>query len=156
MPRRRPISQATSEHVVATPKKATAKKSEVIDETAVPVVQSEIEDSNETLVADTPTPEPEVPVDAPVEASRTVSTPAGPVETKEAPQPSYRPEGAPNGLILKQGDPVRLEGEDAGIAVIVKRDVYREVYPSNSRRPSYVLVYPRGARVLKSTLQRLP
>lgn len=80
------------------------------------------------------------------------------VETKIQPHPQMRSqdvrEGVPNGLILGPDDPIRLEGEDTGTEVIVSRDVYRKVYPRNTKRPTYILLYPRGTRVVKSTLVR--
>jgi hypothetical protein len=81
------------------------------------------------------------------------------VETKVQPHddpPQYRvKEGEPNGLILGPNDPIVLEGEDTGSEVIIKRDVFRKVYPRGTKRPSYILLYPAGMRVAKSTLQRV-
>ncbi len=106
------------------------------------------------------TPEPEVVKPAKPRTSRKVDTPdTGVIETKEEPQPApvFRTdhrEGVPNGLIIGQHDPLMLEGDDDGISITVTRDVYRKVYPYGSRRPSYILLYPRGAKVAKSLLQR--
>ena len=110
-----------------------------------------------------PAPEPE-PVPEPVAAkdttSRKVETPdTGVVETKEQPQPA-RPvppsslrEGVPDGIILNQNDPVVIEGDDDGVSIIVSRDVYRKIIPFNANRPTYILLYARGTKVLKSRLQ---
>lgn len=101
---------------------------------------------------------------APAPVSRqVVSDDVGPVETKEEPRPAPKPvlatppaavEGVPNGIILEPNEDVYLEGDDDGIAVVVSRDVYRKTYPYGSRRPSYLLLYPRGARVAKTALQK--
>lgn len=64
-------------------------------------------------------------------------------------------ESIPSGLILGPKEPLRIEGESDGLDVIVSRDIYRVVYPGGSKRPSFVLLHPRGARILKSTLQRI-
>lgn len=101
------------------------------------------------------------PVKAEKPKPRTVKSDLGTMETKEAPQPPqpkpYVPahqEGIPNGIILEPKEAVRLEGDDDGVTVTVSRDVYRKVYPQGALRPSYVLLYPRGAKVMKSLLQR--
>lgn len=86
--------------------------------------------------------------------SAVIPTPVGIVETKEQPQPQTPIEGAPPGLILRNGEDVVIDGMDMGQFVIVKQDVYREVYPRGTKRPSYFLLYHRGQRVLKSTLVR--
>ena len=111
------------------------------------------------------TPDVETPdVVAKPTPSRKVDTPdTGVIETKEEPQPvkpapateqwDHR-EGVPSGVILGPNDPITLEGDDDGITVTVSRDVYRKVYPQGARRPSYILLYPRGMRVVKSLLQR--
>lgn len=110
-----------------------------------------------------PVPEPEPapePVAAKATTSRKVETPdTGVVETKEQPQPA-RPippsslrEGVPDGIILEQGQPVMIEGDDDGVAIIVSRDVYRKIIPFNANRPTYILLYARGTKVLKSRLQ---
>lgn len=96
------------------------------------------------------------PVDtAPAEPlPREVASDVGVVDTKEHPQPDYsHVEGVPDGIILAPGEPLRLEGDDDGTAVTVTRDVYRVVYPLGARRPTYVLLYPRGRMVPKSLLQ---
>lgn len=109
----------------------------------------------------------ETVVESKPRTSRKVDTPdVGVVETKEEPRPAkptmmanrapQKPyvEGVPNGIIIEPGEDVYLEGDDDGVTVTVSRDVYRKVQPSNTRRPSYVLLYPRGAKVVKSTLQK--
>jgi hypothetical protein len=90
----------------------------------------------------------------PEDKSAVIPTPVGIVETKEQPQPQRPAENAPPGLILRNGEDVTIDGMDMGQFVIVKQDVYREVYPRGTRRPSYFLLYHRGQRVLKSTLVR--
>ena len=143
MPRRRPISSQQ------TPK--TTSTSETPDSVVLPAIEKEIE-----IVAAEPE-NIEVVIPAPKEkAPRAVATDIGTVETKEAPRPSYRDEGAPNGLILEEGEPVRLEGEDDGVAIVVKRDVYRRYYPRGTTRPSYMLLHKGGSRILKSTLKQVP
>lgn len=97
---------------------------------------------------------------APAAKSRKVATPdTGVVETKEQPRPerptppASAPEGVPDGIILEPGDPVRIEGDDDGVAIIVSRNVYRKIIPFNAKRPTYILLYARGTQVLKSRLQ---
>ncbi len=92
----------------------------------------------------------------PVVASKPVESPVAekPVETPAPPKYVVH-EVAPKGLILEAGEPLRIEGEVDGHEIIVLRDIYRRVYPSSAKRPSYLLVYPRGARVPKSLLQKL-
>lgn len=142
MPRRRPISSQS------TPKTST---SETPDSVVLPAIEKEIE-----IVAAEPE-NIELVIPAPkVKASRAVATDIGVVETKEAPRPVYRDENAPNGMIIEEGEPIRLEGEDDGVAIIVKRDVYRRYYPRGTTRPSYMLLYKSGSRILKSTLKQIP
>lgn len=155
MPRRRPQTQATNTNVTATdvnaPKVATPKVKKVSYEVIATVVQPEIE----TEILPVVEPEPVVVKEAPVTVSKKVSTDLGVVDTKEEPRP-YTPHWtAPNGLILQANDPIKIEADDHGTYVVVKQDVYREVYPTNSKRPSYFLLYNKGAHVLKSTLQAL-
>lgn len=117
---------------------------------------TDIEATTEADPVDVAVEELEVVVEAPVTQSKTISTDVGPVTTKEQPQPTMPLEGVPDGIILGPDDPLRIEAEDHGIIVIVKRDVYRMTYPRRSKRPSYILLYPRGSQVLKSTLVPLP
>jgi hypothetical protein len=143
MPRRRPISSQS------TPK--TTSPSDTPDSVVLPAIEKEIE----IVVAEPEIIEVVMPARK-EKAPRAVATDIGVVETKEAPRPAYRDEGAPSGMILEPNEPIRLEGEDAGIAVIVKRDVYRKFYPRGTKRPSYMLLYKSGSRVLKSTLMQIP
>ena len=146
MPRRRPRPAVSSD---------TASVS------AEPVVEDAIEvnETNETS-------EPDAVIAAAFEAApepapkrpRAVKTTVGMVETKEAPQPAVDPyvarEPAPPGIILSADEPLRLEGNDMGVEVLVTQDVYRMTFPNGARRPSYILLYPRGARVPKTLLER--
>lgn len=151
MPRRRPQIQAVSDHVVAPSETTSAKTVKVTDETVIEVIQSEIEIDIPLVVEEVV----EVAVEAPVNKSKRISTDLGVMDTKEEPRSSTPDTGAPNGLILSATEPVRIEADDYGNYVVVKRDVYRKVYPLNSKRPSYYLIYTKGSRVLKSTLQAL-
>lgn len=127
-----------------------ARTPEVVDEAPIPLVESEIENTDETLVIEE---QPvEVAPEAPVMAARAVSTDVGVVDTKEAPRPQIRQEGAPDGLILEPGEPVIIEGDDFGHFIVVKQDVYRKAFPNNARRPSYIMLYARGSQILKSQL----
>ena len=92
-------------------------------------------------------PEPE---SKPSPKPRTVKADVGTVETKEEPQPLR--EGVPDGLILGPNEPLRVEGDDNGVSIVVRRDIYREVYPLRAKRPSYVLMYAKGTEILKSRL----
>ena len=102
-------------------------------------------------LATAPTPDPEP------DASSTPEIPV--IWTKIQPHPDagdYRVrEGEPKGLILGPNDPVRLTGKDTGTEVIVDQDIYRRVHPRNTKRPTYVLLYPKGMKVAKSTLTRV-
>lgn len=134
MPRRRASIQAPSKN-----------------ETDNSIVQSDSQETADEVVVEESV-EAEIVVEAPVKQSKTIATEVGPITTKEAPRPENPLDGVPDGLILEPNDPLRIEGDDMGNVVIVKRDIYRKVFPRRSTRPSYVLVYPRGAQVLKSTL----
>lgn len=153
MPRRRPQIQSTSDHVTAPENKPRVQTKKVQDETPVDVVESKIENEDAPVVEQAPEPEPVK--ESPVKASKTISTDMGTVETKEEPQPFTPHWSAPDGLILQADDAIKIEGDDYGTYVVVKRDVYREVYPNGAKRPSYFLLYAKGTQVLKSTLQAL-
>ena len=158
MPRRRPQIQATNDHVVAPKPKPRAETKKVEDEIVASSFDTQIE--NEVSPVVEPEPEmvevvPEVVVEAPKKVSKAITTDLGVVETKEEPKPFTPHWTAPNGLILQANEPIRIEADDCGNYVVVKRDVYREVYPSGAKRPSYFLLYSKGSQVLKSTLQAL-
>jgi hypothetical protein len=121
------------------------------NETDTITVQSDSQETTDEVVVEQSV-EAEIVVEAPVRQSKTIATEVGPVTTKEAPRPENPLDGVPDGLILEPNEPLRIEGDDMGNIVIVKRDIYRKTFPRRASRPSYVLVYPRGARVLKSTL----
>ena len=125
----------------------------VVEAAAEPAVESVVEPVAETPVVEEPVVEKPAKATTP-RKPRSVKTEVGPVETKEAPQPFIH-EVAPKGLILEANEPLRIEGDVDGNDIVVAQDVYRRVYPASARRPSYLLVYPRGARVPKSILQRL-
>ena len=104
---------------------------------------------------DVATLEPEpvgITLEAADSASAVVPTDLGVVETKEQPRPQNPLVAVPKGIILRENDPISIDGMDMGQWVIVKQDVFREVYPRGTKRPSYFLLYSRGQRVLKSTL----
>lgn len=160
MPRRRPQIQATNDHVTA-PRQTVKETKKAEDEIVVSSFDTAIENDipfvveEESIVVEAVEPEPKVAAKAPRKASKTITTDLGTVETKEEPQPFIPHWTAPNGLILEASEPVRIEADDCGTYVVVRRDVYREVYPANSKRPSYFLLYNKGAKVLKSTLTAL-
>ena len=150
MPRRRPLTQPISS---------------LPDDN--PVIEPQDNDESQDIIdpininnedePDEATPEPDYDMPDDLE-SKSVDTDFGVVETKELPQPvmyEQRREGEPNGLILRGDEPIRIEGKDDGVEIIVKRDVFREVYPSGTRRPTYILLYAKGTRVLKSVLTKL-
>lgn len=124
-------------------------------------------DAEEVVEAEKDDTQPEPVKETKPRTSRKVDTPdVGVVETKEeprpvkpnmmanrAPQKPYQ-EGVPNGIIIEPGQDVYLEGDDDGITVTVSRDVYSKVQPRGARRPSYILLYPRGTKVVKSMLQK--
>jgi hypothetical protein len=138
------------------PRRRASIQAPTSNESDTAIVQSDSQETTDYAVVDQVVEE-EVVVEAPVRQSKTLSTEVGPVTTKEQPQPESGPVvGVPDGLILGPNEPLRIEGEDMGNVVIVKQDIYRQVFPRRSTRPSYVLVYPRGAQVLKSTLVPIP
>ena len=104
------------------------------------------------------TPVQEQPVQEPP-AARVVADPeVGTVQTKELPHPApvvRAEEPAPEGIVLEVGEPIRIEGDESDTDVLVTKDVYRRVVPPNARRPSFVLLYAKGTRVAKTTLQHL-
>lgn len=61
----------------------------------------------------------------------------------------------PEGRILRDGEETAFSGTVVGAMAIVDEDVYREVYPFRSKRPSYVLVYVKGTAVPLNTLNAL-
>lgn len=155
MPRRRPRTAPSEEEVIILGEETVEMEdlTEPIagDAMVVPKqpVQEDVQEVVEEVV-EKPTPK----------RSRAVKTAdVGVVETKEAPQPivpAYASrEPAPKGIILGPNDPVKIEGDDLGHEVLITQDVYRMVFPGSSKRPSYILLYPRGTKVLKSTLARL-
>jgi len=93
-----------------------------------------------------------ITMEAPEATSAVIPTDVGIVSTKEQPQPQRPVVGVPRGIILRDDEPVTIDGIDMGTFVIVKQDVYREVYPRGTKRPSYFLLYTRGQQVPKSTL----
>jgi hypothetical protein len=137
------------------PRRRASIQAPTSNESDTAIVQSDSQETADAVVVDQVVEE-EVVVEAPVRQSKTLSTEVGPVTTKEQPKPESPAVGVPDGLILGPNEPLRIEGEDMGNVVIVKRDIYRQVFPRRSTRPSYVLVYPRGAQVLKSTLVPIP
>ena len=151
MPRRRPRTAQSEEETI------------ILGEEII-----EVEDLTEPLAGDSmvvPKVVAEEIVEEVVEApapkrSRAVkAADVGIVETKEAPQPT-RPvydtrEPAPKGIVLGPDDPVKIEGDDMGQEVLVTQDVYRITWPVGTKRPSYILLYSRGKKVLKSTLAKL-
>jgi hypothetical protein len=58
----------------------------------------------------------------------------------------------PDGIIIRAGEPVQVEGHEVNGGVIPDRDVYREVFPRRSKRPTYVLLYRAGATIPRSLL----
>jgi hypothetical protein len=124
----------------------------VVEEEAVETAPEQHADTDGPawLITGSAQPEPEEALPAP-------EIPV--VETKVQPHdetPAYRVrEGEPKGLILGPDDPVRLTGKDTGTEVIVDQDIFRRVYPRNTKRPTYILLYPKGMKVAKSTLTRV-
>lgn len=65
--------------------------------------------------------------------------------------------GAPEGIVIKAGDPVKVPTE-AGVAgdanVVVGATVWQEFFSENSLRPSHRLLFTKGQTVLQSVLDR--
>jgi len=61
----------------------------------------------------------------------------------------------PKGRILREGEETQFSGTIVGNMAVVDEDVYREVYPFRSKRPSYILVYVKGTAVPLNTLNAL-
>jgi len=151
MPRRRPRTAQSEEPILI--------NEGIVEDLTEPIAGDSMVVPKEVLEPE-PEAAPEPVQEAAPKRSRAVKTKdAGIVETKEQPQPSApvaaRREGEPNGIIIGPNDPVRIEGDDLGQEILVTQDVYRMSFPYGSRRPSYILLYPRGTKVLKSTLQKL-
>lgn len=157
MPRRRPRTAPTDTDSIDL--ELEIEDDEIDDLPDEPVVEAEVS----PVVEPEPTPDP-APKAAPKPRAK----------TEQAPAPDNRyPDGAsdevkqaidiaiscreaiPNGLILGPDEPLRIEGSADNLEVVVSRDVYRIAYPGGSRRPSFMLLYPRGARILKSTLSKM-
>lgn len=60
----------------------------------------------------------------------------------------------PKGKIIKEGEDVSFEGEQVGDQIIVKEDVYREVFPRGTKRPHYVLLAAAGTAVPAEQAQK--
>ena len=61
----------------------------------------------------------------------------------------------PNGHVIHIGEEITVPGDDLGNSIMVTEDVYREVIPRNSVRPSYILLYTKGTVVPKHILTKL-
>ena len=61
----------------------------------------------------------------------------------------------PNGHVIHIGEEITVPGDDLGNSIVVAEDVYREVIPRNSVRPSYILLYTKGTVVPKHILTKL-
>lgn len=77
-------------------------------------------------------------------------------ETKAIKNPRAKfAEAEPKGHIIRLGEEVTVPGDDLGTAIRVSEDVYREVLPRNSKRSSYILMFPKGSLVPKHAAQKL-
>lgn len=156
MPRRRPRTAQSEEEIIVLGEETVEVEdlTEPIAGDAMVVPKESVQEDVQEVVEEV------VEKPAPKRSRAAKAADVGVVETKEAPQPvipaAYASrEPAPKGIILGPDDPVRIEGDDLGQEVLITQDVYRMVFPGSSKRPSYVLLYPRGAKVLKSTLAPL-
>lgn len=61
---------------------------------------------------------------------------------------------APVGRILRGDDEVEFDGEKVGNMIIVKENVYREVFARGAKTPNYVLLYRKGTLVHANTMQQ--
>lgn len=151
MPRRRLPTAQSKEDVIIVSEKIVG-----VEDLTEPIAGDAMVVSKESVQEDV---QEAVKTSAPKRSRAVKTTDVGIVETKEAPRPDISTydhrEPAPKGIILGPNDPVKIEGEDLGQEVLVTQDVYRMTWPGGTRRPSYILLYPRGARVLKSTLAKL-
>lgn len=150
MPRRRPRTVQSEEEIIV-----LGEETAEVEDLTEPIAGDAMVVPKESVQEDVQ----EVEKPAPKRSRAVKTADVGIVETKEAPQPvvpAYASrEPAPKGIIIGPNDPVKIEGDDLGHEVLITQDVYRMVFPGSSKRPSYILLYPRGAKVLKSTLARL-
>lgn len=65
------------------------------------------------------------------------------------------PQGEPEGIILDQNEPLRLEGEEVGGFLVLKEAHYRKVVPFRSKRPTYILLYAAGTQIPMGSVQRI-
>lgn len=140
-----------------TNKKKRSKKvaEEVITDDSISFIEEE--NTPETTIEFT---EPEVLVEEAIVTQRVISEekPVKPKthETKAIKNPrSPFKESEPNGHLIRLGEEVVVPGDDLGTAIRVSEDVYREVLPRNSKRSSYILVFPKGSLVPKHSAQKL-
>lgn len=66
---------------------------------------------------------------------------------------SYRPVGAPDGRIIRQGDDVVFDADRHETYAVIKEDVYQEVHLRGSKRVSYRLIYSAGTAIPLSALE---
>ena len=150
MPRRRPRTAQSEEEIIV-----LGEETAEVEDLTEPIAGDAMVVPKESVQEDVQ----EVEAPAPKRSRAVKTADVGIVETKEAPQPAnpvYESrEPAPKGIILGPDDPVKIEGDDLGQEVLVTQDVYRITWPGGTKRPSYILLYPRGTKVLKSTLAKL-
>lgn len=129
-----------------------------------PVVEEPVvvEEPTEALVVEAPVvaadaPEPDPVVEpAPVVENApdpVKQPPKGPFTAKPTPK-KKKPTNAPRPpvRILKEKDDITFRGKLVNNEVIVLEEVRRQVYATNSKRPSYYLVYPYGAKLANTSV----
>lgn len=60
--------------------------------------------------------------------------------------PAFNKIAKPEGRIIGQNDPLTFEGDKVGNMIVVKENVYREVVPFRSKRPTYILLLTAGTQ----------
>lgn len=108
------------------------------------------------------TPEEEVEVNEDLEATEASADEEAEVEAEENEEAADEAEeeaaeeapkypGAPaDGIVNEHGKPLKVEGVMVGNDVLLTKPVYRAVLPKNSQRWVFHLMYPAGAKVLRT------
>ena len=145
------VTTKNHSHQPTNKKKKTKKVAEeIVTEDSISLIEEDTETTVEFA-------EPEVLVEE-VTVEVTEEKPVKPKthETKaiKNPRTPFK-ETEPKGHIIRLGEEVVVPGDDLGTAIRVSEDVYREVLPRNSKRSSYILMFPKGSLVPKHSAQKL-
>ena len=135
----------TSNHSHQPTKKKRKKAVEVVTEESISLISEETPEVEVTEV----TPEVEV-----VEEVKPVKPAKYESKDVKNPRAKYQPT-EPKGHIIRVGEEITVPGDDLGNAIRTTEDVYREVFPRNSKRPSFILLFPKNTIVPKHAVRKL-